>query len=307
MIEHTHKVCMTGEGMKQECSPIPVPYHLREQFVNGDDFIPQMRERGWSVASARPVYSDPEVIRQPWLVCPTGARYADRAFYHLFGITRFRKLLRTLLARGSCSKMLFTSICPDVSELETYLAFLRDQELLHKEGQTYRRGVRLFTIKDIGHTLEWYVAEWFRVTQTHTYLIRARHGVTFHRSLDIGDIDVVALLDPWIITVECKSASHISDLELSLFLRRTNLLQPAIAVLLIDSASMTLAGPLRRLNQLLLAEPVRKQLAPLSPLQGVWGTTSLYVTSVSQSLNVSLTSVLQAIERNEGKQAQGTQ
>ncbi len=222
--------------------------------------------------------------------------------YHLFGITRFRKLLRALLLRSPGPKTLFTSICPDASERETYLTFLRDQELLQEDDQSFRRGVRLFSVKDIGHTLEWYVAEWFRFTQSHTHLIRACHGVIFHRSLGLGDIDVAALLDLWTITVECKSSSHVSDQELSLFLQRAHLLQPAIAILLIDSTTATLEELIRRLNR--LAEPLQKQFPPLPSLQGVWGTPSLYVTSVNHSLDTSLTSVLQALESNEGKHTQ---
>ena len=287
--------------MKRECLPIPVPHHLREQFVMSDDFLPRMRERGWSVAASRPVYTDPEVIRQPWLVCPTGACYSDHAFYSLFGITCFRKLLRTALLRAPCPIQVFASICSNILELETYLAFLQDQELLQVDGYLCRRGMRLFRVQDIGHTLEWYVAEWFRFTQSHLHLIRARHGVTFHRSLEIGDIDVVALLDPWTIIIECKSSSHISDQEFSLFLQRAYLLQPACAVLLIDSPSLTLDGPIRRLNRLLLSGNTQKQLAPLPSLRGVWGAEALYVTSVSQSLDESLTWVLRAMERNEDK------
>lgn len=142
------------KGMKQERSPVPVPYHVREDFIHADGFIPQMRERGWSVVSARPAYSDPEVIRQPWLVSPTGERYSDHSFYHLFGITRFRKLLHAALFRTPCPISVFTSICPDTSELATYLTFLQDQEMLQEDGPIFRRGVRLFTIHDIGHTLE---------------------------------------------------------------------------------------------------------------------------------------------------------
>lgn len=138
-----------------------MPHYLREQLISGDGFLPRLRERGWSVAAVRPVYTDPDVIRQPWLVCPTGARYSERTFYHLFGVTRLRKLLRTALLRTPRPTSVFTSICPNVSELETYLTFLQDQELLQEEGHLWRRGVRLFTVKDVGHTLEWQVAEWF--------------------------------------------------------------------------------------------------------------------------------------------------
>ena len=109
--------------MQQECSPIPVPYHLREQFVAGDDFLPRMREKGWSVASTRPAYTDPEVIRQPWLLCPTGVCYFDHAFYDLFSITRFRKLLRTALLRTPCPIHVFASLCPDISALPHFACY----------------------------------------------------------------------------------------------------------------------------------------------------------------------------------------
>src|SRR5450755_117715 len=102
--------------MNQTFPPIPVPHQLRESAIAGDGFVQHMRARGWSVADVRPTSTDPEVIRQPWLVCPNGARYSDRAFYHLFGITRFRKLLRTALLRTPCTTPTFAALCPDASE-----------------------------------------------------------------------------------------------------------------------------------------------------------------------------------------------
>jgi hypothetical protein len=234
------------------------------------------------------------------LVCPNGARYSDRAFYYLFGITYFRKLLRMALLHTPCTTATFAALCPDVSELNTYLAFLRDQELLHNEGNVWSRGKRLFHVTDIGHTLEWYVAEWFRLTETcrSHRLIPVRHGVTFHRSLDIGDIDVVALLDSsWTVTLERKSSSKISTNELALFLKRATLLQPAIAVLLIDTPTLSPDGYIRRLNAL-LARDGEEPLIPVSSAKGMyWGAKHICVSSVSQSLPSSLESVLQVIKQ----------
>jgi hypothetical protein len=56
---------------------IPVPHRMREDVIAGDGFIQGMRGRGWSVADFRPVHSDPQVIRQAWLECPSGARYSE--------------------------------------------------------------------------------------------------------------------------------------------------------------------------------------------------------------------------------------
>src|SRR5450755_267499 len=286
--------------MNQTFPPIPVPHQLRESVIAGDGFVQHMRARGWSVANIQPISTDPKVIRQPWLVCPNGARYSDRAFYHLFGITRFRKLLRTALLRTPCTTPTFAALCPDASELHTYLTFLQDQELLHNEGTVWSRGKRLFHVSDIGHTFEWYVAEWFRLTQTcrSQHVIPVRHGVTFHRSLDIGDIEVVALLDSWTVMLECKSSSKISANELALFLKRATLLQPAIAVLLIDTPTLSPDGHIRRLNAL-LAKNGEEPLIPVASAEGMyWGAKHMCVTCISQSLPSALEAVLQVIEQN---------
>jgi hypothetical protein len=284
--------------MGQTFSPLAVPHGLRESVIAGDGFVQRVRERGWSVADVRPIYTDPEVIRQPWLVCPNGARYSDRTFYHLFGVTSFRKVLRRALSRLPCPATAFASLCPNPSDLDSYLTFLRDQELLHEDGKVWRRGTRLFQVTDIGHTLEWSIAEWFRLTQSIHRLLPVRHGVTFHRGLDAGDSDIFALFDQWAVAVECKSSSTISHLELALFLKRATLLRPAIAVLLIDTPTLSLDGRIRQLNAL-IARDHEEHLSPLSSVgDGIyWGAGQICVTSVSQSLASSLTSVLQVIKQ----------
>src|SRR5690348_2948696 len=123
--------------MNQKFSPIPVPHQLRESVIAGEGFVRRMRERGWSVAETRPIYTDTEVIRQPWLVCPNGTHYSDRTFYHLFGNTRFRKVLRTVLSRALCATSTFTALCPNASELNSYLTYLQDQEFLFNEGKLW--------------------------------------------------------------------------------------------------------------------------------------------------------------------------
>lgn len=73
-------------------------------------------------------------------------------------------------------------------------------------------------------------------------------------------------------------------------------------MLLVDSASVTFSGLIRRLNRRRLGKQTQKHLAPLPSLQqGIWGAASLYVTGVSHNLDESLTLMLQAIERNEDK------
>ncbi|HEV2661748.1 MAG TPA: hypothetical protein VGU68_14160, partial [Ktedonobacteraceae bacterium] len=116
-------------------------------------------------------------------------------------------------------------------------------------------------------------------------------------SLDVGDIDVVALLDAWTVTVEWKSSSKISANELTLFLKRARLLQPAIAVLLIDIPAISLAERIQRLNTH-LASDGEEPVVPFSSAGGIyWGAQHICVSSVSHSLPHSLESVLQIIEQ----------
>jgi hypothetical protein len=283
--------------MNQKSTALPVPYQRREAVIAGDGFVQRMRERGLSVAETRPIYTDQEVIRQPWLVCPNGAVYGELAFYRLFGLNAFRKLLRSALLHTPCPTPSLASLCPDATTCDQYLTFLQDQELLVKEHEIWKRGVRLFMVKDIGHSLEWYIAEWFRRTCSIHHLIPVRHGVTCYRGFESGDLDVVALLDHTTITVECKSASHISTQELSSFLQRAKIFWPAIAILLIDTPNPTLDGLVNRLNAMLSEQPTSSlvQVVPSAP--GVyWGAEHLCVTSVLESLDASLTLVMQVIE-----------
>jgi hypothetical protein len=283
--------------MNQKPTAIPVQYQQREAVIAGDGFVKHMRERGLSVAESRPIYTDPAVIRQPWLICPNGAVYGELAFYRLFSLNTFRKLLRYTLIHTPCPTPSLISLCPDTTTCDQYLTFLQDQELLVKEHEMWKRGVRLFMVKDIGHSLEWYTAEWFRRTCSIHHLIPVRHGVTCYRGFESGDLDVVALLDHTTITVECKSAPHISTQELSSFLQRAKIFWPAIAILLIDTPNLSLDGLVNRLNALLSVQAPSSLVQAVPSAPGIyWGAQHLCVTSVPESLDASLTNLLQVIE-----------
>jgi hypothetical protein len=305
MCGNMNQLLSGSRAMHQKPTAIPVPYQRREAVIAGDGFVQRMRERGLSVAEARPIYTDPTVIRQPWLVCPNGAIYGELAFYRLFGINAFRKLLRTALMHTPCPTPSLASRCPDTT-CDQYLTFLQDQELLEREHEMWKRGIRLFMVKDIGHSLEWYIAEWFRRTCSIHHLIPVRHGVTCYRGFESGDLDVVALLDHATITVECKSASHVSTQELFSFLQRARIFWPAIAILLIDTPNPSLDGLITRLNALLSVQAPSSLVEAVPSTPGIyWGADHLCVTSVPESLDASLTKALQVIESR--RQSQATQ
>lgn len=285
--------------MNQAQKAIPVPYSLREEVIAGDRFIQHMRERGFNVADTRPIYSDRDVIRQPWLVCPNGAIYADTTLYHLFGETPFRRLLRTALSSTSCTATHFLSVCPDRAECDHYLTFLQDQELLTEEKGIWSRGVRCFAVRDIGHSLEWYLAEWFRRMPCFDHLVPVRHGVTCYRGYESGDLDVVVLLEQSTLIIECKSTSKIRTQELFTFLKRAYLFRPAIALLFIDTTQSTLDGLVHRLNTLLSLQGATSFLEPIHAAPGIyWNGEQIYVTSVPESLDTSLTHVLRSIQNH---------
>lgn len=100
-------------------------------------------------------------------------------------------------------------------------------------GASWCVSPRYEDIRGIGKTLEWYVAEWFRLTLQAA----ARHSVHIPEIADGGDLDVIAFLNGQKIFVECKSGNpaNISESHLKLFLCRAADFNPAIALLLLDT------------------------------------------------------------------------
>lgn len=175
-----------------------------------------LQSDGLTLLRHRPVHTDPFVLRQRWLVTPTGRQHHEKAFYRAFDQREFRQALSFLLAAHSYTQNVFS----DLSQEQ--FTFLEEQEFLVKAPSSYReeyyrtlgiplanaeeilwtKGSACQHISNIGHTLEWYVAEYFR----DSYQALARHGVEIKELTVGGDLDVVALKDGKRILVECKSS-----------------------------------------------------------------------------------------------------
>jgi hypothetical protein len=53
-------------------------------------------------------------------------------------------------------------VCPDEVVLDTTLTFLHEQQMLLERSHAFAKGPALAGIDNLGHTLEWWCAEWFR-------------------------------------------------------------------------------------------------------------------------------------------------
>jgi hypothetical protein len=276
--------------MAQNSISLPVPHEQREQVLPPTAFERQMAERGWTVTHMRKACTDPEVFRQQWLVCPNGARYPERTFYRSFGSTPFRKLFRYALSHVPCTRDLLEQICPQEVLLTSSLTFLQDQEWFHFQGRWFHRGAYQANISNIGRTLEWYVAEWFRLTCSITRLVQVRHGVQLAELPLPGDLDVVALLEnDLLVVIECKSRSDVDQAHFSFFLQRVEALHPDIAILLIDTPT---PFSLERINTFNAALGHLGRTSLIGNRGFYRGAKGIYVVNVEHNIATSLQDVL---------------
>lgn len=259
---------------------------IRESEVKKDGFDLLFRRQGWSDFDYKSPYMDPNVIKLRWLNPPNSDKtYSPQSFYDYFGDNTFRKVLRAIFYSPRTYEQLH-SICAR-HKLDSYLTFLKEQEIVLQDGDVWRRGLAYEQASGIGPTLEWYVGEWFRFWLQSP----ARHGVTVKDLVDGGDLDVVAFVDGMRITVECKSGKpeHIGETELSLFCQRAFEFSPEIAILLVDTESAidNLIGIMNNLQfdgDRLSSQNSQNSL--------YWGLRRIYVTNTRESIDRSLSAVL---------------
>ena len=278
--------------MEQKRIAIPLPYEEREWVASTltSAFDARMSQHGFTTLRTRKIASDPDVFRQQWVVCPNGASYPGHTFFRLFGTTSFRELLRYLLSHTPCTREPLEQMVPHDALLTSYLAFLLDQGWFHLDrGRWYDQGPYQGHISNIGRTLEWYAAEWFRLTYSIDAVVPVRHGVEVSGLPLAGDLDVVAFLDELVILVECKSYSEVEQAHFSRFLQRVHAFHPTLAIMLIDTLSPFAHERLALFNAAL-------QSLGYAPLRGsrgfYWGALNSYVVNVERSIETSLLDVL---------------
>ena len=261
---------------------------LREKTTK-DDFDLRFQRLGWQSFSYKPRYSDPQVIRQRWSSSPsTGANITLKAFYQHFGDNRFRKLLRAVFQTRTFQEL--ERICSR-PKLDDHLTFMQEQEIAVFEEGYWRKSPKYQDISDIGRTLEWYVAEWFRSELKSP----ARHSVHVEGMAHGGDLDVVAFVDDMQIMVECKSGNpdKITKTQLELFLRRAAEFNPTIALLLIDT-EVEINKQVEMMRQVFLKSTF---VGPGSSRK--WNVDCVHISNAEKSIDRSLRETL--LNHNSGK------
>lgn len=239
---------------------------------------------------SQPLFLDPEVlaIRKPRH--PLSLANGPQTWHALLGDTTFRRLLRTLI-HGTRSRQDLLRSCQDERKLDGYLAWLEQGELIVRKDGGWSRGPGCGKVDNIGPTLEWYVAEWYRSRLNAP----ARHGVKLKEIPFGADLDVVAFMGNVKVMVECKTSkpSSISEDVLRLFLQRAEVFDPEIAVLLLDTDS-DISIVIDRLNLILEDvlggnEPAIKSQAETPGLY--WGIRNVFVTNIRKDIETSLLAV----------------
>jgi hypothetical protein len=259
----------------------------REQAARQDNFEIMLRRQGWHLTRHQPVHTDAKVIRLYHHGCCSDTDYNDATFYNTFADNTFRKLLRHIFFHKCCTFDDLKRICSSEHKLMKYLTFMQEYNIVYQDGDFWYKGPDYKEIHNIGPTLEWYVAEWFR-----SWLqVPARHGVAIKDVADGGDLDVVAFVDSIRVMVECKSGSpsQITENDIRLFLQRSADFNPEIAVLLIDTES-------RIDQQVEMLNRFRTGSDPLTAQDDhnsvYWGARHIYAINTRVSIADSLSKVL---------------
>ncbi|MFL5628419.1 MAG: hypothetical protein ACJ788_22800 [Ktedonobacteraceae bacterium] len=246
-----------------------------------------LRRQGWYLIRHKPIHTDSRVIRVSQPLASQDAVDASNPFYELFGENTFRKLLRHIFFHKACTLEELKGICSSEQKLDKYLSFMLEHKLIACENEIWKKAPAYKDIDNLGPTLEWYVAEWFR-----SWLqVPARHGVAIKGVADGGDLDVVAFVDGIRIMIECKSGSpsQLNDTDIKLFLRRAADFNPEIAVMLIDSES-------RIDRQIEMINRLRPGGDPLTPQDAqktlYWGARHIYVSNTKHGIGESLSAIL---------------
>ena len=271
-----------------------------------DNFDQLMLQHGWArdTFSYDPVEGKPEVIGQIWDrgVPPYGSRSAPDSFFSHFGKTSFRKLLRFLFDKRQSTYEELKKICSNERSLGEHLAYILAKKVAEQDDNTWRVSSSYEHIRDIGKTLEWYVAEWFYLHLQAP----ARYGVKLKGMPKGGDLDVVAFVGEKPICIECKSRriENIDDEELHLFLQRAAHFRPAIALLLVDTD-----GSIDTLSERIKRIFVTSELIGPENMQGIqWNADCIEITNTHQGrkgIDTALRAIFDVSRRDRDKPLAG--
>jgi hypothetical protein len=152
-------------------------------------------------------------------------------FYEMLKKYSFRLFLRDVIKHQKFFRLENVTRYATLEVTRDYLEYMINIGLVEKSSGGFR--LSLGPIKSFGETLEWFVAEIFKVE----FAAEAIWGIRFKRTMAGGDYDLIAKVDGAILYMEIKSSppKQIYQKELSAFLDRVSDLSPEISLFFVDT------------------------------------------------------------------------
>ena len=154
-----------------------------------------------------------------------------RSFYEMFRKYSFRLFLREVIKHQQFFTLEQVARYATSEVTRDYLQYMIGIGLIERTSGGFELLPR--PIKSFGETLEWFVAEIFRVE----FAAEAIWGIRFKRPRVGGDYDLIAKVDSSILYMEIKSSppKQIYLPEISAFFDRVSDLSPEISIFFVDT------------------------------------------------------------------------
>jgi hypothetical protein len=153
------------------------------------------------------------------------------SFYDMLKKYSFRLFLREVIKYQKFFKLEHVTRFATSAVTNDYLQYMIDTGLVGNASG----GFKLLPgpIKSFGETLEWFIAEIFKVE----FAAEAFWGIRFKRPRVGGDYDLIAKIDGAILYMEIKSSppKQIYQQEISAFFDRVSDLSPEISIFFVDT------------------------------------------------------------------------
>jgi hypothetical protein len=154
-----------------------------------------------------------------------------RSYYEMMKKYSFRLFLREIIKHQNFFRLEDVTRYATSEVTKDYLEYMINICLVERLSNNFRLSIR--PIKSFGETLEWFIAEIFKVE----FAAEAIWGIRFKRPKVGGDYDLIAKVDGSILYMEIKSSppKQIYQNEISAFFDRISDLRPEISIFFMDT------------------------------------------------------------------------
>jgi hypothetical protein len=154
-----------------------------------------------------------------------------RSYYEMMKKYSFRLFLREVIKHQKFFRLEDVTRYATSEVTEDYLKYMINTGLVERLSDGFR--LSIIPIKSFGETLEWFIAEIFKVE----FAAEAIWGIRFKRPKVGGDYDLIAKVDGSILYMEIKSSppKQIYQNEISAFFDRISDLRPEISIFFMDT------------------------------------------------------------------------